>query len=126
MSIVLGKRLPDDIRKSMVDLLSSKKYLTDWGIASEAIDSDLYQDDAYWRGPIWAPTTLLLVEAFEDCGETELAMDIARKYCTLINKSGCAENYNAITGEALRDKSFTWTASTFIYLASKLYEYENK
>lgn len=124
MSIVLGKRLPEHIRKAMITLLSSKKYLTDWGIASEAVDSTLYQDDAYWRGPIWAPTTLLLVEAFEDCGEIALAMDIAKKYCELIHKNGCAENYNAKTGEALRDKSFTWTASTFIYLSSKLYEYE--
>ena len=126
ISIILGKRLPDNIRNEMINLITSDKYLTSWGIATEAIDSEFYQDDAYWRGAIWAPTTLLLVDALEDCGEIEAAIDIARKYCDLINKSGCAENYNAITGDALRDKSFTWTASTFIYLASKLYNYNLK
>lgn len=124
MSIILGKRLPEPIRKKIINLITSEKYLTNWGVATEAIDSKYYQDDAYWRGAIWAPTTLLLVDALEECGEVEIAMNIAEKYCELINKNGFTENFNAISGIGLRDKSFTWTASTFIYLASKLYNYE--
>ncbi|HGM1174419.1 amylo-alpha-1,6-glucosidase [Clostridioides difficile] len=126
VSLVLGNRLPKYIRDKMIDLVTSERYLTKWGIATEAIDSDEYQDDAYWRGPIWAPTTLLFVEALEECCENELAIDIAKRYCELVDKNGFAENFNAITGEGLRDKSFTWTASTFIYLAAKVYEYNSQ
>ena len=103
VSLVLGNRLPKYTRDKMIDLIISERYLTKWGIATEAIDSDEYQDDAYWRGPIWAPTTLLFVEALEECGENELAIDIAKRYCELVDKNGFAENFNAITGEGLRD-----------------------
>ncbi|MFB7142669.1 trehalase family glycosidase [Gottfriedia sp. NPDC056225] len=81
ISIILGDRLPEEIKEeikeNIIKLLSSERYLTQWGIATEAIDSPLYQNDAYWRGAIWAPTTLLIVDALEDCGKQELAMEIA-------------------------------------------------
>lgn len=112
--------IPEDIKNNLVSTLSSKRYLTEWGVATEAIDSPLYEDDAYWRGAIWGPTTLLLVDALEECGEINLAEEIADKYCRLTSENGFAENFNAHTGEPLRDRSFAWTASSFLYLAAKL------
>ncbi|MEI2444076.1 hypothetical protein V8V73_26330, partial [Priestia megaterium] len=120
MSLVIGNRLPEDIKNNLVSTLNSKRYLTEWGVATEAIDSPLYEDDAYWRGAIWGPTTLLLVDALEECGELNLAKEIADKYCRLTSENGFAENFNARTGEPLRDRSFAWTASSFLYLAAKL------
>ncbi|MEI2392984.1 hypothetical protein V8V55_24650 [Priestia megaterium] len=120
MSLVIGNRLPEDIKNNLVSTLNSKRYLTEWGVATEAIDSPLYEDDAYWRGAIWGPTTLLLVDALEECGEMNLSEEIADKYCRLTSKNGFAENFNARTGEPLRDRSFAWTASSFLYLAAKL------
>ncbi|PLT29762.1 amylo-alpha-1,6-glucosidase [Peribacillus deserti] len=119
VSLVLGKRLPEQIRNKMVEVLTSDRYLTKWGIATEAIDSPDYEADAYWRGPIWAPTTLLFVEALKDCGEHELAGDIADRFCEMARLNGFPENYEATSGRALRDKSFTWTASTFIHFVSE-------
>jgi glycogen debranching enzyme len=120
VSIILGDKLPEAARKKMIDTLKSDRYLTKWGIASEAIDSPLYEEDAYWRGPIWAPTTLLFVEAFEECGEHELAKDVAWKFLELCKHGGFAENFHAETGEGLRDLAHTWTSSVFIHLAGKL------
>jgi hypothetical protein len=34
---------------------------------------------------------------------------------------GFAENFNAKTGVGLRDKSFSWTASAFLYFANELH-----
>ncbi|XXM72416.1 amylo-alpha-1,6-glucosidase [Lysinibacillus sphaericus] len=119
VSIILGEKLPEAARRKMIDTLKSDRYLTKWGIASEAIDSPLYEEDAYWRGPIWAPTTLLFVEAFEECGEHELARDVARKFLELCKHGGFAENFHAETGEGLRDLAHTWTSSVFIHLAGK-------
>ena len=123
ISIILGDKLPKETVKSICELILSSKYLTKWGIASEAIDSPKYIDDAYWRGPIWAPSTLLIVEALEECGYIPEAMSICERFCEMVKTHGFAENFNALTGEGLRDKSFTWTASTFIHLAAKLYVY---
>ncbi|WP_299745746.1 amylo-alpha-1,6-glucosidase [uncultured Rossellomorea sp.] len=120
VSIILADKLPEAPRKKMIEVLSSDRYLTKWGIASEAIDSPLYEEDAYWRGPIWAPTTLLFVEAFEECGEFELATEVARKFLDLCKHGGFAENFHAETGEGLRDLAHTWTSSVFIHLAAKL------
>jgi hypothetical protein len=35
-------------------------------------------------------------------------------------KSGFAENFDAKTGEGLRDRAYTWTAAVFVVLASDL------
>jgi glycogen debranching enzyme len=120
VSIILANKLPDPARKKIINTLSSDRYLTKWGIASEAIDSPLYEEDAYWRGPIWAPTTLLFVEAFEECGEQQLATEVTEKFLELCKHGGFAENFHAETGEGLRDLAHTWTSSVFIHLAAKL------
>ncbi|QTC41649.1 hypothetical protein I7V34_21870 [Bacillus sp. V3] len=120
VSIILADKLPEAARRKMIDTLRSDRYLTKWGIASEAIDSPLYEEDAYWRGPIWAPTTLLFVEAFEECGEHELAKDVSWKFLELCKHGGFAENFHAETGEGLRDLAHTWTSSVFIHLAGRL------
>lgn len=119
VSLLLGKRLPKELRETMIHQLK-EQFLTEWGLATEALDSPLYEADAYWRGPIWAPSTWIFIEALEACGETEFARTLAEKFCHMVKLHGFAENFNALTGEGLRDKSFSWTAGTFLYLAHKL------
>ena len=117
LPILLGDKLPADIREQMISVLKSERFYTEYGLATEAIDSDVYDSDGYWRGPIWAPSTLLLIDGLVNCGEKEFAKDIAKKFCDMVAKSGCAENFDALTGEGLRDKAYTWTSSVFLILA---------
>lgn len=119
LSLLLAKKLPKEDREKMINKLKSD-FLTDWGLATEALRSSLYEGDAYWRGAIWAPVTLLMVEALEECGEEQLAKEISRRFCSMVQQHGFAENFNAKTGEGLRDRSFSWTAAVFLYLAHKL------
>jgi hypothetical protein len=117
MPLVLGNRLPENIRKTMLsDLTSKEGNLTEFGLASESPSSILYEADGYWRGPIWAPTTYLLVDALTQIGEKSLAKEIAYKYCKMCEKSGFAENFDATTGAPLRDSGYTWTSSVFLLL----------
>lgn len=115
--ILLGDRLPKEIRDNLVTVLKGPKFLTDYGYATESPASADYEDDGYWRGPIWAPSTLLLVDGLKRCGETALAKDVARRFCQMVKKSGFAENFCARTGEGLRDRAYTWTSSVFLILA---------
>ena len=117
--LLLGEKLPDGIRKSMVAALKDR-FLTPYGLATEAVESPYYDPDGYWRGPIWAPSTLLLVEGLDRCGEHDLASEIARRYCDMAAASGFAENFDALTGEGLRDKAYTWTSSVFLMLLNRL------
>jgi glycogen debranching enzyme len=113
--IVLGHRLPEAIRTKIVARIPD--YLTPWGLATEPPTSPKYEADGYWRGPVWAPPTLLIVDGLARIGERRLAREIARRFCRSCAESGFAENFDALTGAGLRDRAYTWTASVFLVLA---------
>lgn len=116
LPLILGEKLPKELRSSLIRDLMEKDFLTPYGFATEAYTSRLYDPDGYWRGPIWAPPTLFLVEGLYRSGEENLAKDVAKRFCKMAKQSGFAENYDALTGEGLRDKAYTWTASIFLIL----------
>lgn len=119
ISLIIGNDLePAQVKAIVSDLKDN--FISPFGVATEALNSPLYQDDAYWRGPIWGPSSVIMYEALKDVGETDLAQEIAEKFCKTVKKYGFAENFNAKTGIGLRDKSFSWTASAFLYFANEL------
>ncbi len=115
MPVVLGRRLPVVVADTLV--AGIKKHLTKWGLATELTGSPQYESDGYWRGPIWAPSTMLIVDGLAAQGEKALADEIAKRFCRLCVKSGFAENFDARSGAPLRDTAYTWTASVFLVLA---------
>lgn len=115
VSIILGDRLPKKIRETMISDIKNL-FLTKWGLATEEPCSERYVADGYWRGPIWAPSTMLILDGLCQCGEMELVRDIAERFAEMFVKSGSAENYNALTGEGLRDRAYTWTSSAFLVM----------
>lgn len=118
LPLLLGKRLPQGVIHELVaGLMRPGRFLTPYGLASESPRSAAYLPDGYWRGPIWAPATMILVEGLAACGELDLARDVARRFCEMAARAGFAENYDAETGEGLRDRAYTWTASVFLVLA---------
>lgn len=120
--ILLGKRLPEKVLSKLVaDLSPGGPFLTDWGLATESPKSPLYQSDGYWRGPIWAPSTYLIVDGLEDAGQIDLARMIAERFCDLcVEHPGFWENYDAISGKGLRCPGYSWTAAVFLQLAEWL------
>ena len=117
LPLILGERLPANVRRELIaGLTRPGRFLTPHGLATESPASPYYHPDGYWRGPIWAPSTLIMVEALAACGELNLARDLARKFCDLCAANGFAENFDALTGVGLRDRAYTWTASAFLVL----------
>jgi len=117
LPLILGKRLPGGVRHDLVNGLTRPgRFITPYGLATESPSSPYYQSDGYWRGPIWAPSTMVIVEGLAACGEVSLARDLARKFCDLCAANGFAENFDALSGAALRDRAYTWTASVFLVL----------
>jgi len=115
--ILLGRRLPDPIRETLLaGLREEGRFWTANGWATESVRSPYYEPDGYWRGPIWAPSTMLLVEGAAAAGDRELAKEAARRFCDMLSRSGMAENFDALTGQGLRDRAFTWTSSVFLIL----------
>ena len=117
LPLVIADQLPPAVTRCLVTQL--KSFLTEWGLATERVDSPLYSSDGYWRGPIWGPSTYLAVLGLRQAAEHALAADVAARFCRLCTQSGFAENFDALTGKALRDPAYTWTASSFLLLASE-------
>ncbi|MEN6479966.1 MAG: trehalase family glycosidase [Anaerolineales bacterium] len=119
--LVLGDLLDADKRAALVRDLR-ENYMTPFGPATEQPTSPLYESDGYWRGPIWAPSTYLIVDGLARAGEVELARDIAQRFCDMLafTAGGAYENFDALTGKGWRAPGYTWTASVFLLL---LWEY---
>ncbi|MFP4384299.1 MAG: amylo-alpha-1,6-glucosidase [Spirochaetia bacterium] len=116
--VVLGKLLPRDVLSNLVsDLGDESAFLGDHGLATESMKSGEFIPDGYWRGPAWAPATMLIVYGLIDAGKTELAREISRRFCGTCRKAGFAECFNVVTGDPLHDRGYTWTASVFIILS---------
>jgi hypothetical protein len=115
MPIVLGDRLPREVADKLADHIAS--HLTPFGLATEHPASPHYESDGYWRGPIWAPSTVLVEDGLRRAGHTDLADEISRRFLALCERSGFPENFDALTGEGLRDRAYTWTASSYLLLA---------
>lgn len=121
MTVFLGRRLEREKMSALVAGLSEPgRFLTRWGLATESLRSPHYEADGYWRGPIWAPSTLIAVAGLADANYPELAGRLAEAFCDLCAANGFAENFDAVSGVGLRDRAYTWTASAFLWLASRL------
>jgi hypothetical protein len=116
MAVTLGDGLPAPIRDALAARI--RAHLTAFGPATELPESSRYEADGYWRGPIWAPSTVLVEDGLRRAGYTELADDISARFRALCERSGFAENFDARTGAALRDRAYTWTASAYLILAA--------
>ena len=115
MPVVLGERLPADVSARLADRIAD--HLTPHGLATEHPDSPHYRPDGYWRGPVWAPPTVLIEDGLRRAGHTGLADAVSARYRALCERSGFAENFDALTGEGLRDRAYTWTAAAYLLLA---------
>lgn len=74
-----------------------------------------YQGNASWSGNVWTLINEMVVRGLIDCGENELAAELALK--TLVAfKSNCAEFINPFDGSGHGVEKYAWTASQFIEL----------
>ncbi|WP_033342003.1 amylo-alpha-1,6-glucosidase [Catenuloplanes japonicus] len=117
MPLVLGELLPRPQFEACVRRLVDGGYVTAHGLATEPPHSPFYVSDGYWRGPVWAPTTMLIIDGLHRGGHADLADDITRRFLATCATAGMAENFDALTGAGLRDLSMTWTASVYLILA---------
>ncbi len=115
LPLILGERLDAGVSDALV--AAADAHLTEFGPATELVDSPHYESDGYWRGPIWAPSTFILEAGLRRSGQPERADDLRSRFCRLCELHGFAENFDALTGAGLRDRAYTWTAAVYLLFA---------
>jgi len=120
LPIIISNRLPKEVSSKLIaDLKNSHKFLTPYGLATESMNSQFYKKNGYWRGPIWAPIMLILIDSLKNMGEENFAYMLASRFCKAVKIGKMAENFDPMTGEGLVDPAFAWTSSVFMTLANE-------
>jgi putative isomerase len=116
--LLLGQKLPKEIREKLITQLKTSGMITPYGYASESTKSELFEQHSYWRGPVWAPYNYMIVEGLLTCGENAMAKDLAEKFCNNVAKSGISEHFDPVTGEGIGDPGYSWTAAIYLELVN--------
>ena len=127
-ALILGKRLPQDIiDKTVATLWEKGKYLTPYGLATEALDSP-YFNHAFAQGSIIPPAQLIFCLALEACGRFDLAKEAGLNYIGNLKANGLFHTHNALTGKPERgmvafDEKFlfwsAWSSSIYLFMSKR-------
>jgi glycogen debranching enzyme len=103
----ISKQRSVAIARRIGELASRSKYI----VPSHDPADPRFDAKRYWRGPAWLIVNYLIADGLENGGESRMAETIRASSMELISKSGFAEYYDPVTGEACGGGRFTWTAA---------------
>lgn len=75
----------------------------------------IYQGNASWSGNVWTLINEMIVRGLLDCGEKELATELALKTIYAFNNN-CSEFINPFDGSGHGVLKYAWTASQYLEL----------
>ncbi len=94
-------------------LTDEREFWTPYPIPSVARDEPSFTTGQMWRGPTWINTNWLLIRSLERLKQGTLAVELARRTLAMVQSEGSAklwEWYDPITGRALGNKDYSWSA----------------
>ena len=116
--ILLGRRLPAPVVQRITEALQQPgRFLTPYGLASEALNSPRYSSKSYVKGPVWAPPCTFIAEGLQSVGENELTSRIRRSFMNACLQHGMSEHFDAESGSPAGDPGYNWTAAMYLHFA---------
>ena len=108
------------LMKSDEDFNWSKIPLTSVSMKDPAfvITTGQYQGNASWSGDVWSLINEMVVRGLCDCGENELAAELAIKTLSVFNHN-CTEFANPFDGSGHGVLQYAWTASQYLELLTE-------
>lgn len=122
--LLLGSRLPAQVLdKLTADLMTEGKLLSPYGLATETMDSDVFEmvGVKMGRGPVCPPGQLYIISGLMEAGKKAEARELADRYLRALMKLGYPHFIDPIHGEG----SFpggTWCRAAFLILARMMGE----
>lgn len=86
-----------------------------FGIASTHPNSEFYEPQRYWRGPIWLHINWMIAIGFAEYGYKDVADSLQADAKTLVLKSGFYEYFHADSGAGCGGDDFSWTAAIALH-----------
>ncbi|MEM6594781.1 MAG: hypothetical protein AAF672_08310 [Pseudomonadota bacterium] len=77
-------------------------------------DSDEFEAQRYWCGPVWPQMNYMVAEGLTMAGEPEMAGRVRDDLSAAIRQSGFWECFNPLTGEGCVGNNFSWTAAVWL------------
>lgn len=114
----------DERQKRLLELLKSQEHFN-WNAipltsvsmrdSSFVTTKGAYQGNASWSGNVWTLINEMVVRGLCDCGEKEIAAELALKTIRAFNHN-CTEFINPFDGSGHGVLQYAWTASQYLEL----------
>ena len=119
MPLMLGRRLPAEVLdKLTADLMTEGAILSPYGLASERMDSDVFEFSGVKMGcgAVCPPGQLFIVCGLWDGGKKNEAREITRRYLTRLMEGGYSHFIDPVSGDGSPFWG-TWARTVFTILA---------
>jgi hypothetical protein len=98
------------------NLKQRRKFGTSWPVPSVPANSTYFDPFRYWQGPSWINTNWLIIEGLKRYGYEDEAQILKNRTIEMVDKNGCAEYFNPLTGQPAGAADFSWTAALTVDL----------
>ncbi|HET7319950.1 MAG TPA: trehalase family glycosidase [Candidatus Saccharimonadales bacterium] len=85
-------------------------------LPSVPVNSFWFRPKLYWQGPTWVNINWLVIDGLKRYGFADYAAALKESTLEMVEKSGCSEYFDPLTGEAAGAPNFSWTAALAIDL----------
>lgn len=104
----------------MENIMDEEKFNTYLPLGTASKDSEKFQENKYWRGPVWLDQAYFGVKGLINYGFSSEALKLTEKLFHqaegLMEKDPIRENYNPLNGQGLHGVNFSWSASVYLLL----------
>ena len=117
--LLCGAASAEQAARLLAHLGDPTKFAGDWVLPNASRDDPAFAENVYWRGRIWPNVNFMVWLGLRRYGEFAAAEKLAGQSLDLFMKNWrderiAAENYNAVTGEAMdqgdTDPFYIWSA----------------
>ncbi len=120
MPLILGSKLPSEHIKQLIGELQSGGYISEYGLASEAIGSRWFQRQSPQRGAVWPLGNYYLVRGLVDAGIPSLARSVCQNILRSVSREGFGEAYSVLSGLPIGNPNSPITASVFLAMLDEI------
>lgn len=103
--------------EKLVRMLENEQVFgTAYPAPSVPLNSFWFHPKRYWQGPTWVNMNWLIIDGLKRYGYKDHAAALTESTLEMVEKSGCNEYFDPLTGEPAGAPNFSWTAALAIDL----------